>query len=66
MEFDALGTQLYVAGDRQVRIFTNITGYKVGVIIAKEKLKDKKNSTATQDRLEAQIEEYEAIIKQHL
>lgn len=65
MEFDSLGTQLYVAGDRQIRIFTNITGYKVGVITAKEKLKDKKNSTATQDRLESQIEEYEAIIKQH-
>lgn len=65
IEFDSLGTQLFVAGDRQVRIFTNITGYKVGVVVAKEKLKDKKNSSATQDRLESQIEEYEAIIKLH-
>lgn len=63
--FNSLGTQLFVAGDRQVRIFSNITQYKVSVVTAREKLKDKKNSAATQDRLLAQIEEYEAIIKPH-
>lgn len=63
--FDSLGLHLFVAGDRQVRIFDNITGYKVGLQTAKEKLKDKKNSTATQERLEAQVEEYEAILKKH-
>lgn len=65
IDFDSLGLHLFVAGDRQVRIFDNITGYKVGLQTAKEKLKDKKNSTATQERLEAQIEEYEAILKKH-
>lgn len=63
--FDFLGTQFFVAGDRQVRIFNNITGCKVGLVIAKNKLKDKKNSSAVQDRLEAQIEEYEEMLKKH-
>lgn len=63
--FESLGTQLFVAGDRQVRIFDNITGCKVGLIIANKKIKDKKNSTAVQERLEAQIEEYEEILKKH-
>lgn len=61
--FDFMSTQLFVAGDRQVRIFNNITGCKVGLVVANGKLKDKKNSTAVQERLEAQIEEYEEILK---
>ena len=65
MEFETLGTQLFVAGDRQVRVFNNITGYKVGLIIAKNKLKDKKISYGLQERLEAQIDEYEEILKKH-
>lgn len=63
--FDSLGLQLYVAGDRQVRVFRNITGYKVGIEVAKEKLKDKKNTAATRERLESQIKEYEGIIAQN-
>lgn len=63
--FDSLGTQMFCAGDRQVRIFENITGYKVGIKVAQEKLKDSKISSAQKDRLESQIEEFEAIVKQH-
>jgi len=62
--FDSLGLQLYVAGDRQVRVFHNITGYKVGIEVAKEKLKDKKTTAATRERLENQIEEYEGVLAQ--
>lgn len=65
MDFESLGNQLFVAGDRQVRIFTNITGYKIGTEEAKKKLKDPKISTAQRDRLESQVEEFEEIIKQH-
>lgn len=61
--FDSTGLQLFVAGDRQVRVFHNMTGYKVGISVAKEKLKDKKISSATHERLEAQVEEYEAFLK---
>ena len=65
MEFESLGNQLFVAGDRQVRIFVNITGYKIGINEAKTKLKDPKISTAQRDRLEAQVEEYEAVVQQY-
>lgn len=65
IEFESLGTQLFVAGDRQVRVYQNIVGYKVGLHLAKEKLKDKKNSSATQERLESQIEEFTEILKKH-
>ncbi|CAG9803178.1 unnamed protein product [Chironomus riparius] len=63
--FDSLGLQLYVAGDRQVRVFHNITGYKVGIEVAKEKLKDKKTTAATRERLESQVVEYENFIAEN-
>ena len=63
--FDSLGLQLYVAGDRQVRVFHNITGFKVGIEVAKEKLKDKKTTAATRERLESQIEEYESFVAEN-
>lgn len=62
--FDSLGLQLYVAGDRQVRVFHNLTGYKVGIAAAKEKLKDAKISAVTRERLELQIEENETFLSQ--
>lgn len=65
MEFDSVGFQLFVAGDRQIRVFNNVTGYRVGIELAKEKLKNKKISTAIQQRLEDQIEEYQEIIMKH-
>lgn len=63
--FDGLGENLFVAGDRQVRVFVNVTGYKVGIILAKEKLKDGKISSATRERLESQIDEFEVIVNQY-
>lgn len=65
IKFDSLGTQLFVAGDRQVRVYQNIVGYKVGLHLAKEKSMDKKNSSATQERLESQIEEFTAILEKY-
>lgn len=64
MEFDSLGKQLFVAGDRQIRVFHNITGYKVEVENAKTKLKQTQTS-ATRDRLENLIDDYEKIIADH-
>lgn len=61
--FDSLGLQLFVAGDRQVRVFHNMTGYKVGIAAAHEKLKDSRITSATQERLEKQIQEYQQFIK---
>lgn len=65
IEFDTEGKYLFVSGDRQVRIFENITGYKVGIENAQKKLKNQIMATATRERLELQIEEYEGIIKKH-
>lgn len=62
--FDPVGLQFFVAGDRQIRVFHNITGYKVEIAAAKEKLKDKKISMATKERLELQISEHESFISQ--
>ncbi|CRK97573.1 CLUMA_CG010959, isoform A [Clunio marinus] len=63
MKFEA--TQLFVAGDRQIRAFHNITGYKVAISIAKEKIKERNITTATYERLERQIEDFKAILKEH-
>ena len=62
--FDSLGLHLFVAGDNKIRVFHNITGYKVQICEAKEKLKDKKISMATRERLELQISENESFISQ--
>lgn len=62
ISFDSLGLQLYVAGDRQVRVFHNVTGYNVGIEVARDKLNDKRTTAATQERLKSQIEEYEKFI----
>lgn len=64
--FDSLGLQLYVAGDRQVRVFHNLTGYKVGIAAAKEKLKGAKVTEAMRERLDLQIEESEAFLSQFM
>lgn len=53
--FDSLSAHLYVLGDRQIRIFHNVTKYKVEIVTAREKLKDAKLSMATRERLEEQI-----------
>jgi hypothetical protein len=62
--FDPLGLKIFVAGDRQVRVFHNVTGYKVGIVAAKEKMKDKKITMTTRERLELQIAEHESFISQ--
>jgi hypothetical protein len=62
--FDFTGLKLFAAGDRQVRVFHNVTAYKVGGVAAREKLKEARITSATQERLEKQIEEYEEFIEQ--
>lgn len=60
--FDGLGHYLFAAGPRTVHIFHNVTGYKTNIHIAKEKLKEKQTS-ATKERLEKQIEDCEHFLK---
>ena len=56
IKFDQLGKYLITAGDRFVRVFHNIPGYKVTLELAEQKLKQTKTS-AMRDRIEAQIDE---------
>uniref|UniRef100_U5EHC5 Putative ws beta-transducin repeat protein n=1 Tax=Corethrella appendiculata TaxID=1370023 RepID=U5EHC5_9DIPT len=64
IKFDEFGKFLYTTGDKYVRIFHNITGYKESLLTAQEKLKQTKTS-AMKDRLEQQIGEYEEIIEKY-
>lgn len=62
--FDSMGLQLYVAGDRQVRVFHNLTGYRVAITAAKEKLKDAKLTMASRTRFEQLVEVNETFLSQ--
>lgn len=59
--FDYIGKTLITAGDRQIRIFHNVTGHKITLAIAKENMKRTKTN-AMKDRLEQQIEETETFL----
>lgn len=54
--FDPLGKYFLTAGDRHVRIFHNVTGYKVTAEAARLRLKEGQTST-TRERLEQTITE---------
>lgn len=60
--FDPFGKYLLTTGDRQVRIFHNITGYKCDIKNAKEKLQENPTS-ATKERLEKLIKDSENFLK---
>lgn len=51
LTFDASGEYLLIAVDRQIRIFRNITGYRVAIESARRKLEQRQTS-ATKERLE--------------
>ncbi|KAF2895535.1 hypothetical protein ILUMI_10640 [Ignelater luminosus] len=59
--FDSLGKYLLVSGDKHIRVFHNVTGYRCEVATAKEKLKQNQTS-ATRERLEKLICDNEAFL----
>ncbi|KAF7284587.1 hypothetical protein GWI33_021869 [Rhynchophorus ferrugineus] len=59
--FDSTGKYLFVAADKQIRVFHNVTGYRCGIIRAKEKLKEHQTS-ATKERLHQLIKESEDFL----
>lgn len=61
--FDAAGEYILTAGDKHVRIFHNVTGYKASILAAKNKLQASGNSSATKERLQNTIQEAEAFLK---
>ncbi|KAG5891305.1 hypothetical protein JTB14_002866 [Gonioctena quinquepunctata] len=60
--FDSTGKYILVAGDKQVRIFHNVTGYRCNIETAKEKLKEHQTS-ATKERLQNLIKESQEFIQ---
>ncbi|CAK9828448.1 mRNA-capping enzyme [Anthophora retusa] len=56
LAFDAAGEYVLVAGDRHIKVFRNVTGYRVAIESAKRKLTQKQTS-ATKERLEKLIED---------
>ena len=51
-----------VAGDRHIKIFRNIPGYRASIETARSKLSQRQTS-ATKERLEKTIINYEKILK---
>nr|CAH7755895.1 unnamed protein product [Callosobruchus chinensis] len=59
--FDSTGKYLLTAGEKQIRVFHNVTGYRCGIEMAKLKLKDHQTS-ATKERLEKLIKESQEFL----
>lgn len=61
--FDALGRYVLTCGDKHVRVFHNVTGYRCGVLTARERLRENPTS-ATKERLEKYIVDSEIFLAQ--
>lgn len=60
--FDSLGKYVLTAGERHVRVFHNVTGYRTFIAATKEKFRQSVSS-AQKERMTKQIEEAEAFLK---
>ncbi|XP_008196781.2 transducin beta-like protein 2 isoform X4 [Tribolium castaneum] len=60
--FDAMGKYVLTTGDKYIRVFHNVTGYRCTIQTSKEKLKSNQTS-ATKERLEKIITECETFLK---
>ncbi|KAJ3657265.1 hypothetical protein Zmor_016277 [Zophobas morio] len=60
--FDAMGKYVLTSGDKYVRVFHNVTGYRCSIATAKDKLKQQQTS-ATKERLEKIVADCEAFLK---
>jgi hypothetical protein len=61
IQFSNDNKYLAVAGDRHIKIFHNITGFKVNIEDCLEKIKTTK-SESTKERLKETIEEFKNMI----
>ncbi|XP_058795675.1 transducin beta-like protein 2 isoform X5 [Phymastichus coffea] len=62
LTFDSLGEYLLVAGDRHIKIFRNIPGYRASIESSRKKL-SQKQSSATKERLEKTIADCQKFLK---
>ncbi|XP_018570810.1 transducin beta-like protein 2 isoform X3 [Anoplophora glabripennis] len=59
--FDSTGKYILVSGDKHIRVFHNVTGYRCNIQSAKEKLKESQTS-ATKERLQKLIVDSQAFL----
>ncbi|KAG7207439.1 hypothetical protein KM043_009082 [Ampulex compressa] len=62
LAFDAIGEHILVAGDKHIKIFRNITGYRAAIESARRKLQQRLTS-ATKERLEKLIADNTSLLK---
>lgn len=62
LSFDSVGKLIFVGGDKQVKVYHNITGYKTSIAIAETKLKGHLTA-ATKECFENQISQYKGFLK---
>ncbi|CAH0563725.1 unnamed protein product [Brassicogethes aeneus] len=59
--FDSTGNYVFASGERHIRVFHNITGYKCAIEDSKDKLK-KNQTSATKERLQKIIDESQKML----
>lgn len=62
LSFDAAGEYLLIAGDKQIKIFRNIPGYRATIKSSKKKLEQRQTS-ATRERLETTIADCKSFLE---
>ncbi|KMQ94257.1 mrna-capping enzyme [Lasius niger] len=62
LAFDAMGEYLLVAGDKHIKIFRNVTGYRTTIESAKRKL-EQRQTQATKERLEKMIRDNKELLE---
>jgi len=60
--FDSLGKYILTAGEKHVRVFHNVTGYRTTIASLQAKIR-KPVSSAQKERMEEQIQEAESFLK---
>ncbi|GJQ80910.1 putative cellular response to glucose starvation [Trypoxylus dichotomus] len=60
--FDSLGKYIFTAGDKHIRVFHNVTGYRCAITTANNKLKQNQTS-ATKERLQKLIADSESFLQ---
>lgn len=61
VRFDSTSRFILTTGDKYVRVFHNVPGYKVAVIELESKLK-KSSGQALKERLQIQLKEAKALV----
>ncbi|KAJ6638693.1 Transducin beta-like protein 2 [Pseudolycoriella hygida] len=62
LKFDPLSKYLLATGDRHVRVYHNVTGYKISNVVTRSVLNGSNHSAATRERLEKLIAENEKFL----